>query len=146
MQLNVKTSTDRKTLEKVAEERLKDFEVLRTQERYTAAIYLGVYAVECLLKARICKTLQLEKLPVTYRSHDLMALLLHSGVHQNIRSNPEVFTSLKKLSDLWNPAAEDRSVRYIHDPKRYGERTAREVSDWLTHQSKGVATWLQKQL
>ncbi len=148
MQLKTNTTTERNTLEKLAKERLRDFDVLRTKgnDRFAAAIYLGGYAVECLLKAHICKNLDSAALPVTYKSHNLMALLLHSGLYGKIQGYPDVHESLKKLDEIWNPADEVRSVRYIHDARRYGKTTADDVNTWLKHRTKGVAQWLRKQL
>lgn len=144
--LALRTTTERKTLEKLAQERLRDFRALRKAHRFAAAIYLGVYAVECLLKACICKTLDLSALPATYQSHDLMALLLHSGLKRRIENEPDVYENLKKLAGLWHPAQEDKSVRYIDDPKRYGETTATDVNRWLCSKNDCVTKWLKNQL
>jgi len=130
----------------LAEERLKDFEVLCAGKRYAAAIYLGVYAVECLLKAHVCRALDLDELPETYRSHHLLTLLLHSGLNRRIQREPAVFENLKKLDGMWNPADEERNIRYIDDPVRYGETQASSVRVWMLNPKGGVITWLRSQL
>ena len=94
--LSKKPAIDRSLLERLADERLRDFDVLQTGSRFAAAIYLGTYAVECLLKACICKTLDLSELPVTFKSHNLDTLLFHSGLYRRIQGVPQVYDNLKK--------------------------------------------------
>jgi hypothetical protein len=116
---------------------------LLREKRSAAAIYLGVYAVECRLKVNICNTLDLDELPETYKSHNLMGLLHHSGLYRRIQADQPVYESLKKLAGLWNPADEDRNVRYIDDPSKYGETAANDVRDWMLDSTNGVIPWLR---
>jgi HEPN domain-containing protein len=59
---NMATITELRTL---ARARLKDAQILFLAKRYDAATYLGGYAVELALKARICKTLGWTNFPET---------------------------------------------------------------------------------
>jgi len=146
MGLGSRVVIKRHVLEELAEQRLVDFEALVSQGRYAAAIYLGVYSVECLLKAHFCKTLDLDELPETYKGHHLTTLLLHSGLYKRIQNAPRVYESLKKLDGIWNPADEQRNIRYIHDPLRYDQAAALDVGRWMTDTQDGVITWLRSQL
>lgn len=139
---------ERRSFENLAEQRLLDFETLLLGKRFAAAVYLSVYAVECLLKAHICKVLDLDELPETYEKHHLLTLLLHSGLHRRVQSaaNGSVFENLKKLDGLWNPADRARNIRYIDDPLRYNETAAENVKRWLLDLDSGVITWLRSQL
>ncbi len=76
-------------LRAIAAARLHDAQVLLEGERYDGAVYIGGYAVELSLKARICDTLdwrdgfpetnkEFEKL-ASFRIHDLERLLHLSG-------------------------------------------------------------------
>ena len=144
--LNTKFIIKRAMLEQLARERLADFAALKAAHRYVAAIYLGVYAIECLLKACICKALDLQDLPVTYKAHDLTALLLHSGLNSRIQTVPDVFDSLTMLDGLWNPERDDGNLRYALDPTRFDSAAADRVEKWLNDTNCGVATWLTSQL
>jgi hypothetical protein len=71
-------------LEKLAQARLEDAEVLFKATRYDGSIYLCGYAVELALKARICKTLGWSGFPSTrsefsnyqsFKTHNLDVLL-----------------------------------------------------------------------
>ncbi len=146
MPISSKSTIKRESLERLAEERLSDFDALCKEKRFPAAIYLGVYSVECLLKAHICKALDLDELPETYKSHHLLTLLLHSGLNRRIRTETGVFNNLRKLDGMWNPADEDRNIRYIDDPIRYGETQAESVRGWMLDSKTGVITWLRSQL
>ncbi len=83
----------RNELRKIAHARLKDAEVLYQSRRYDGAIYLCGYAVEAVLKTRICRTLKWTGFPDTrrefqsyqsFRTHDLEVLLRLSGVETRI--------------------------------------------------------------
>lgn len=146
MPMNSRSLIKKSALEHLAKEREADFEVLCQGRRFAAAIYLGVYAVECLLKAHVCRALDLDELPETYKAHHLETLLLHSGLNRRIQAVPDVLANLKKLDGLWNPADEARNVRYIDDPTRYDSNQATEVRNWMLDPGSGVITWLRAQL
>jgi hypothetical protein len=48
---------DNDELHRIAQARLEDAEALFRSGRYDGAIYIGGYAIEMALKARICETL-----------------------------------------------------------------------------------------
>lgn len=52
----------RKDFQTLAEDRLADAQtLLKTQSNWSGAYYISGYAVECALKACICKTIQAEQ-------------------------------------------------------------------------------------
>lgn len=131
-QLSDKLIIKRELLKVVAETRVADAASLFDAGRYAAAVYLAGYAVECSLKAMICKTLDLDDLPGTFAVHDLELLLLHSGLNKRIRENSQVHEAFKKLDEVWSEV-----VRY-DDPVKYTTQEAgrmmtlvREVVQWL---------------
>jgi hypothetical protein len=74
----------RTELRRLAEQKVRDAEVLLEAGRYDGAAYLVGYGVELALKARICETLGWEGFPSTrnefrqyasFRTHDLEVLL-----------------------------------------------------------------------
>jgi hypothetical protein len=83
-------------LQDLARKYLADARVLQRAERYDAAIYLGGYAIELALKARICYTLNWLGYPdsnsefqhyQSFRTHNLDVLLALSGIKTFILTN-----------------------------------------------------------
>ena len=68
--------------QQLANQRLEDAEVLLAsrKRRYNGAVYLSGYAIECILKATICRLKNLTLLPEEYKTHDLNDLLGASGL------------------------------------------------------------------
>jgi HEPN domain-containing protein len=56
-------------------DRYKDAQALMNAERWGGAIYMAGYAVECMIKAKILKSLGSRELPRPYWHHDLERLL-----------------------------------------------------------------------
>jgi hypothetical protein len=92
-------------LQILAEDRLKDAEVLLANGRFGAAYYLAGYAVECGLKACIAKLTKAEDFPIknstnTVYIHDLkkvaatarveVAIAQLSGSDQSFKNNWEI--------------------------------------------------------
>lgn len=82
------------TLRDLAQKHLADARVLQDAERYDAAIYLGGYAIELALKARICYTLNWLGYPdsnsefqhyQSFRTHNLEVLLSLSGIAASVK-------------------------------------------------------------
>ncbi len=103
-------------LQKIARARLNDAQSLCDSKRYDGAIYLCGYAVETMLKARICKTLRWPGYPVTrkefenyasFRTHDLDTLLNLSGVEGKIKS--KLFAEWSAVAE-WNPEARYKPI------------------------------------
>jgi len=79
-------------LKKLARSRLQESEILFSNRKYDAAVYLCGYAIELALKARICKTLKWSqfpgasiKNPQTFKTHHLETLLGLSGIENKVK-------------------------------------------------------------
>jgi HEPN domain-containing protein len=99
-------------LRTIAEARLEDARVLLENDRLDSAVYLGGYAVELALKARICVTLNWKEFPETrgefgdyasFKTHKLHALLRLSGQEERIKAEHAL---------EWSVASWDPEVRY----------------------------------
>ena len=106
-------------LKLLARARLKDAQVLYSNKRYDAAVYVCGYAVEVALKARICLTLKWAGFPDTrkefegyasFRTHDLDDLLHLSGIEPRIRA---VYITEWSISRAWNPEQRYRPVGLV---------------------------------
>lgn len=58
----------------VAQERYADAKALASKKRWSGAIYLAGYAIECSLKAYLCRMRREPTLSAQYRTHDLVQL------------------------------------------------------------------------
>ena len=99
----------RQELRQIARARLRDAQVLLRAQRFDGAYYLGGYAVEIALKARICRTLKWAGFPdaasefqglQSLKTHDLEILLRLSGAEAKVKSR-----HLAEWSAVlnWNP-------------------------------------------
>ena len=103
-------------LQAIAKARLQDASLLFTNLRPDGALYLGGYAVELALKARICKTLNWTGFPEkrsefenfsSFKTHKLDVLLALSGQEQRIKS--EYLWAWSAVA-TWDPEARYRPI------------------------------------
>ncbi len=79
---------NRRDFQKLAEARLKDARALLKARQFDGAYYIGGYAVECALKACICRNTKRYDFPPknthqTHYTHDLEGLLKAAGLAEN---------------------------------------------------------------
>lgn len=118
-----------KDLRIIGRARLRDAQILLRARRFDGSFYLCGYAVELVLKARICRTLRWPGFPESaqdfkgfqlLRTHDLEILLRFSGAEGRVKANY---------------LAEWSEVLKWHPEKRYqaiGRLTLREAADMVT--------------
>jgi len=118
-----------KDLRIIGRARLRDAQILLKARRFDGSFYLCGYAVELVLKARICRTLRWPGFPEStqdfkgfqlLRTHDLEILLRFSGAEGRVKA--------KYLAE-WSV------VLKWHPEKRYqaiGQLTPREAADMVT--------------
>ncbi len=116
-------------LRKIGRARLQDAQVLLKAKRFDGAFYLCGYAVELMLKARICRTLKWANFPETrgefqgyqsLKTHDLEVLLRFSGAEGAVRS--------KNLAEWSTVLNWDPEKRY----QQIGQMTAPQAADMIT--------------
>lgn len=97
-------------LRKLARSRLQESEILFSERKYDAAVYLSGYAIELSLKARICKTLKWTqfpetsiKNPQTFKTHHLETLLGLSGIESKVKLVAHVEWTMITQIIKWNP-------------------------------------------
>lgn len=106
---------DQTTLRSIAEERLRDAQILFDNQRYDSAAYICGYAVELALKARICDTLQVREYPENehaFKTHNLDFLLLLSG-RSFIKKNTAHATVWSSAVGGWQPGMRYRAVGIV---------------------------------
>jgi HEPN domain-containing protein len=138
---------DRKLLQALANERLKDARALLGRKRWAGAYYLSGYAVECALKSCLLKHLgesgavfgepnYLKKLADCF-THDLVKLVSLAGLEAEFGA-----------ARGQNPALEANwgTTKDWKETSRYELRTeteARALYEAVSHKSDGVYPWIR---
>lgn len=141
-------------IEALAYAKLEDAECLLENNRFDSAYYLAGYAIELLLKARICKTLGIPDffdfdniarkrlknesvITKSYKVHDYEQLLILSGIYAEYKNeivNNETFRLNWSIVSEWT-----ENSRYLTgiNPER--------VNKFITL-VKDMMKWIQKHL
>lgn len=125
-----------------AEVRIDEAKILFKANLYSGSVYLGGYAVECYLKAAICRRLEWNGLHPRLKTHNLVELLQFTGLRQRLEANTKLHESFRHVNGLWNLYTED-SVRYRR-PTELDESTASKFLHSVADSEVGVAPWLRK--
>lgn len=113
-----------------AYERLRDARVLarRENKRYTGAVYLGGYVIECLLKAAICVEQRTERLPAKYRTHELEVLLEATGYRPTMTTE---IASKFRIIIGWNVMLRYQGRQYKAQDARTFLANVEVIRQWL---------------
>jgi len=133
---------NRQDFKRLAEQRVRDAEVLLAGRRYAAAYYLCGYAVECALKACIAKQTRRSEFPDRERvnkswTHDLNVLVKLAELEASRnrrRDNDRVFRLNWHTVEDWSEQG-----RYEHGVTR---QQAADLYNAVTNRNHGVLTWL----
>jgi hypothetical protein len=133
------TRTD---LQKLADEKLRDAQVLLNAKSWANAYYLAGYAVELAIKACIAKSFKADTIPdkalvdKTY-SHEFPKLIGTAGLtallQQQEQASQDFRTAWGVVKD-WSPDA-----RYTDK----GEQDAKELVEAISHANHGVLRWIK---
>lgn len=133
-------------IEKMAQQKLKEAECLLNNSFFDAAYYLGGYAVELLLKAKVCKTLGIDdffsfnkfkkELYRPYKVHDYEELLILSGLYSEFLDVQKdvVFKTHWSIVGSWN-----ENARYLTG------KSGKDAQDFLNSLSE-IVKWIEKHL
>ncbi len=137
----------------LAEAKLNDAECLLANGRNDNAYYLAGYTIELFLKAKVCKTLNIDDLfdesPTKqklknegtilkpYKVHDYEQLLILSGLYSDFQTELIGNTSFKVSWSIVSGWSE--KSRYLTG------QTQQSVKDFITS-VKEIAKWIQKHL
>ena len=125
--------------------RIKEAEVLLSNQCYAGAYYLLGYAIECALKACIAKATKRHDFPPNLETvraiyiHDLAKLLKSAGLepkHQHRAKTKPTFARYWAIVKDWN-----EQVRY---QTAIPEQDARDLHLAVTDKRHGVLPWLIK--
>ena len=135
-------------LKGIAKSRLKAAKILLEYSDYDGAVYMMGYALECCLKAIICKRLNLSQYPDKsgskdkdniFKTHKFDILLTLSGLENDFSLNatPGRYENWSELT-RWST-----EIRYepIGTQK---EADAKRMYEALTEAPEGIITWVTK--
>lgn len=143
---------NRAELQQLADDRLRDAEVLLAAGRWSAAYYLAGYAIECGLKA--CVLAHLEKssrifedkkemtdILNNYFTHDIDKLVklaeLESARGKDIATNPDLSKNWSIVKD-WNETSRYRQISAVDM-----DTNARTFFDAIAANPNGVMLWIK---
>jgi hypothetical protein len=123
-------------------DRLADARVLRDGGRHAASIAAGLYALEILLKERICQLLKVTHLPSAFQIHDLEGLATLAGLRSRL-DDPAFKQSLEGKS--WSEVIKcgQKLNDYRYQPN--AATTKQEADDfffWLLDLREGIIPWI----
>ena len=124
-------------------EREQEAGLLRAGGSRSMEICLRFYALECRIKAIICKHLDLDSLPKACKTHDLTELLIFSGLHRKLleTTNEGLEKSWDRLAKFSKEGLND--VRYLPDNLMTDE-TYNILTRAFDDPSTGVHSWLSE--
>jgi HEPN domain-containing protein len=132
----------RADLQKLADEKLSDAQILFNAKSWSNAYYLAGYAVELAIKACIAKSFKADTIPDkalvdrTY-SHNFAALIGTAGLTAELRNQEQVsqeFRTAWGVVNQWSP-----DDRYTEN----SEQDARELIEAIGHATHGVLPWIR---
>ena len=135
---------NRRDFRRLAEERLRDAQVLLANRRYSAAYYIAGYAIECGLKACIARQIKQYEFPPTARfsrdvfTHDLRDLVKHAGMVEFLTETVE---ASEQFGRNWATVTKwSEESRY----QRTSRKDAEELLGAITEDVDGVMTWIRQ--
>ena len=139
-------------LRKITKARLKSARLLIISEDWHGAAYLMGYALECALKAVICKRLNLINYPDNtsqkhiqgfFLTHEFNSLLIVSGLENifSLRGPEELFQSWSKFTKEY-PGAKWTEMRY--DSVNWDEKKIKVLYEALVDPNKGLISYIIK--
>lgn len=133
---------NRAQLQLLAEDRIRDAEILLAAGQWSGAYYLAGYSVECGLKACIAKRVNQHDFPnkdfaVKSHTHNILSLVDTAGLvsqrNLDVASNPILKANWITVKD-WNEAA-----RY----ERWTAEQARLLFEAVSDSKNGVLPWIR---
>lgn len=129
-------------LEQAWQDRLVDGLTLHAAGRHGSAMALGLYSLEILLKAMVCRKLNLEHLPVGFQIHDLDGLVVLTGLSRLLNQKTTHRSALRRnWDDILLISRTLEELRYTPD-SRWSKKQADTFFHQLNNPNHGVIPWL----
>lgn len=138
-------------LRDISKARLKSASILITAEDYDGGAYMLGYALECALKAAVCKSLRISSYPSDtkkhghFLTHNFDQLLVFSGLSDvfSLSGDIQGFQNWSDFTGMY--PGEWPSMRYNKDNlDRFDEKKVKDLYENLTEKPSGVITLISK--
>jgi len=124
------------TLEAAYLERKGEYDLMRSNAKWSGAISHAGLLVELMLKRAICKHMGVSRLPKIFQTHDLELLLYVSGQQSSFDANPALKRNFEIINGRWSI-----DLRY-QGPRSQNESDI--IDEALFDKTNGVITELEK--
>ncbi len=135
--LSTFTSTTKDEFAQLARDRKRDFDLLRSQGQWTTSVYIAGYIVEARLKYKICERLDVDNLPAIFKTHDLLTLIIYTGLSKSVAGLQEIYKNLSSINAIHHKATWRYKTADAQDKVHSDD-----LDEWLFHPQYGVITWL----
>lgn len=125
------------------QDRWEDAQSLLGAGRFVGAICNAIYALEILLKVRICDILDLDSLPRPFETHDLVGLLVLSGLSTRMTLEKNL-TVHDNWDEIVGVSAKLDELRYGRD-ERWELAQAEAFLQKFVAPMDGVISWISAQ-
>jgi HEPN domain-containing protein len=133
---------NRSEFKKLSSVRLREAQILFNQRQYSGSYYLAGYALECALKACICRKMRKGEFPPDSKAlkdiytHNLVHLVRGAELENQLRAqqtSDPVFAIYWALAKDWSEVS-----RY----RLYTREAARDLLQAITDSQHGIMQWL----
>ncbi len=115
---------------------MEDAQSLVSNRRFVGGIYLGGYAVECLLKVAVGNRSQSLRLEGGHEHHDLEQLLADSGLAWSLQKEPSLRAVFSAVVTEWSPHLRYRTSLLTKTNSAFLFAQIEELYEWLVHNTR----------
>jgi HEPN domain-containing protein len=135
----------------LADRRLNEAKTLSHNKHYEAAFYLAGYAVECGLKAAVCKTLNIDifnmssELNRGFKTHRIDHLIVLAGLSKQLAVDASSNTLLAIAQNTFvnPPSATDKWQSWSEEVRYNVEKCDSAICDDFVNNVEQFLTWLR---
>lgn len=131
-------------LKEIARVREGEFRALVERRLFSGAVLSAALSAEAILKAKICRHLDVPTLSDFMFIHDLRRLWTAAGLDGEVRRKSPFGIRLYTLRGYVEDAQEG-DIRYRH-PGGMGDEDARRMADWVFHPEHGVVPCVRRMI
>lgn len=130
----------------LARQRRLDAEVLFDNKRYNGSAYMAGYAVECALKATVCRQLDEPRMPPMMATHDLSVLTGRAprpddpaiAIWPRMRGDVSAVRDLDLITEHWSSELRYETKNLDHATADNVLGAATRLTDWLYREFPGL--------
>ncbi len=140
----------------LAEKRLKTVGILISNQEWGMAVYMMGFVLECILKASICKTLNLatypeikvtknQKITSYFLTHDFDMLLVVSGASNIFQLSGQGASSWSGFTQEYTKIGKWTDIRY-NVLEQFDEKSVKNLYGFLTTEPNGIIPLIKEKI